>query len=161
MEVDDEGDEFTLEYRMFVDCSGQKPLELEDFPFHSLVRDKNVRKARAEFAQPVREGDFPEGDADRLFEEGARVLYEIGGVDIDGTHRLIGTDGEPNPRIRDISFPHTTSVRPYLYGLQACSDTSEIVVRAWAREIESGRAVANAPEEITRIYEDVSDAVPS
>jgi uncharacterized NAD(P)/FAD-binding protein YdhS len=125
-----------VSYRMFVDCGGQKPLELEEFPFPSLVKSGSVRKARAAFAKPSdADKAVPDEKKDRLFQSDGEPLYHTGGVDVDACYRLIGCDGHPNPRIHDIAFPHTSGRRPYSYGLQACTDTSAIVVGAWVEEI--------------------------
>ncbi|RYD26600.1 MAG: hypothetical protein EOP86_25710, partial [Verrucomicrobiaceae bacterium] len=125
VKVEQEGvGEYTLDYRMFINCSGQKPLQPEDYPFPSLVREGSVRKARAPFAHPMEATEkVPEEKRDRLFRKDGEILYAIGGVDIDGTCRIVGEDGKPNPRIHDIAFAHASGVRPYSYGLQACSHT--------------------------------------
>lgn len=154
--VDNDGEESTLSYRMFIDCSGQKPLELAEYPFPSLVKSGSVRKARAPFIN-AREAtaSMPEGKKEHLFQDDDECLYHIGGIDIDGTYRLIGDDGEPNFRIYDIAFPHTSGIRPYSYGLQACSDTSAILVKSWITEIKSAQPVRDEIAEITQIYEKV------
>jgi len=155
VEIENEGRSSTARYQMFIDCSGQKPLELEDYPFSSLVRNGSVRRARASFTTAQHASMVPEEKKDRLFHQGRETVYHIGGVDIDGTYRLIGEDGVPNPRIYDIAFPHTTGLRPYSYGLQACSDTSAIVVRSWREEIKTGTPVEDTPEEMTGIYDKI------
>lgn len=40
-------------YRLFVDCSGQNPTEIEDDPFPSLVTQGRVRRARVGYASPA------------------------------------------------------------------------------------------------------------
>lgn len=157
IKVDDDGKIFTMTYRMFVDCSGQKPLQLGDYPFPSLVRDGTVRKARAPFTDPEAAHDaLPEEKKELLFQENGKEFFSIGGVDIDGTCRLVGEDGKPNTRIYDIAFPHTTGIRPYSYGLQACSHTSAILVKALVEEIRGSLSPEAPVEEVTRIYETIS-----
>jgi hypothetical protein len=154
--VDDEGQETTHQYRMFIDCSGQKPLELDEYPFPSLVKDGSVRKARAPFDKADQaEESVPEEKQEHLFKDHGHLLYHTGGIDIDGMYRVIGQNGQSNPRIYDVAFPHTPGVRPYSYGLQACSDTSAIVVAAWVEEIKADEPVENTPAEIMQIYEKV------
>ncbi|MDB6140588.1 MAG: hypothetical protein JWO94_3660 [Verrucomicrobiaceae bacterium] len=149
-------EESTVSYRMFIDCSGQKPLELEAYPFPALVKSGGARKARASFAASQKAADsLPDEQKKHLFQDGDEWVYHIGGVDIDGTYRLIGRDGKPNPRIYDIAFPHTSGIRPYSYGLQACSDTSAIVVQSWVEEIKSAAPVDSDLAKITQIYEKV------
>lgn len=154
--VENEGKKTSKSYRIFIDCSGQKALELENYPFDSLVKNGAARKARAPFVTP---GDafnsVPEEKRGHLFQDEDEIFYHTGGIDIDGTYRLIGSDGKPNPRIHDIAFPHTSGIRPYSYGLQACSDTSAILIRSWVEEIKAAVPVENDITQITEIYEQV------
>jgi len=156
VEIDDDGKHSTASYGMFIDCTGQKPLELEEYPFPSLVKDGLIRKARASFADPDAATDLPEDKKEHLFQDDGELVLHTGGVDIDGTYRLVGKDGIPDPRLHDIAFPHTSGVRPYSYGLQACSATSEIVVSAWAQEIMKGMPGTQEEGPPTEIYEEIS-----
>lgn len=143
------GDEKThCKYDMFIDCSGQKPLELEEYPFQSLVRNGTVRKARSPFLDADAIDSLPDDKKDHVFHDDGKWVYHTGGIDIDGGYQVIGRDGTANTRIFELAFPHTSGVRPYSYGLQACSHTSAIVVAAW---IERSKADKNP--EITEIYE--------
>ncbi len=153
--VTEDEQETVLSYRMFIDCSGQKPLELEDYPFPRLVKDGTARRARAHFENAASAEALTSDQQANLFQAEGETVYHIGGIDIDGTYRLIGRDGSPNPRIHDIAFPHTSGVRPYSYGLQSCSDTGAILVKTWVEEIRSGEAVQADPADVTRIYERV------
>ncbi|MEO5714916.1 MAG: FAD/NAD(P)-binding protein [Luteolibacter sp.] len=140
-------------YRMFVDCSGQKPLDLDDYPFQELVDSGHVRRARARFSDPenARES-IPQGKENLLFRDGPFLCYPTGGVDVDAAYRLIDVGGMPDPRLCDIAFPHTSGVRPYSYGLQACSDTSAILVRALVEEFESGIPLDGDIVNMTEVY---------
>lgn len=123
----------SMDYKMFVDCSGQKRLEIEDYPFQSLVRGGVIRQAKAAFA----DDDSPNAlSADpspgvTATDSKGRPLCLIGGLDIDPFYRVKGADGKPNPVIHEISFPLTSGLRPYSYGLQACSETARILVAGW------------------------------
>lgn len=99
-------------YRLFVDCGGQPPVSVDEYPFRSLVESGTVRVARAASAD-------------------GRGTQRLAGLDIDASYRVIGSDAEPNPRIHDIAFPHALGLRPYSYGLQACNHTAGMVVAAW------------------------------
>ncbi len=125
-------------YRMFVNCSGQKPLELDEYPFQELIVSGLVRRARARFSDPgTGLGVVPEERRDLVFQDAGHIYHATGGVDIDRACRLINAEGKPDPRLFDIAFPHTSGVRPYSYGLQACSDTSRIVVEAMVSEFQA------------------------
>lgn len=145
-----------IDYQMFVDCTGQKSVEIEDYPFRSLVRDGVVRKARACFAD-ARKAEVMQGIHKQqvVFEYGERIYY-AGGIDIDGAYRVIGADGRPNNALFDLSFPHTSGVRPYSYGLQSCSDTGRIVAQALQLIFEDGEVKTELSEtDVSTVYENV------
>jgi hypothetical protein len=149
----EEGGETRTNYRMFIDCGGQKPLELPDYPFASLVTGGVARMALARFADPAEAELASDEVKEHLGRENGELVHELGGVAVDGTYRLLASDGKGNPRIHDIAFPHTSGLRPYSYGLQCCSDTAEIVIRSWIDELASGVPVEGDPVEASRIYE--------
>lgn len=154
---DGEGEGSSTDYRMFVDCSGQKPLELDEYPFPSLVASHTASRARVSFVDPDLAESLDEKQKAHLLRREGEVMYHVGGVGVDGAYRLVARDGESNPRIHEISFPHTTGFRPYSYGLQACNDTSAIVVQAWLEEIARGTPVEADIADSTKLYAKVSD----
>jgi hypothetical protein len=101
-------------YQLFVECGGQGAVGLEDVPFPSLRRQGSVRVPTTRS------------------QDGSRQSLE--GIDVNAAYQIVGSDGTANPRIYDVAFPHTIGVRPYSYGLQACSDTAEILIQGWTRE---------------------------
>jgi hypothetical protein len=137
--VKNDDKEYSIEYRMFIDCSGQGSLEPANFPFPSLAFSE-IREARAFFTNDYDAREITEGDSNTRV-EGKRYLSAIGGVDIDRNYRLIGSDGLPSTRIADIAFPHTTGIRPYSYGLQACNDTARFYVEGFLADLLSSGAV--------------------
>ena len=141
-----------IEYRMFVDCSGQGAMDLKDFLFASLAKTGAVREARADFLDQKK---VEEVDEEKLLSEDGVSKLRTGGIDIDAAYRIIGDDGVANPRIHDLSFPHTSGVRPYSYGLQACSATAGIVVNAWSEAIRLNRKEKGEISEVSKIYDQV------
>ncbi len=143
--IDGDGDEERIRYRMLVDCRGQKPLEVDEYPFPSLVAQRAVRPASVPFVDPAAVARVPEEKREHVIAAAAGPHYGTGGIEIDPAYRIVGEDGVPNPRIHDIAFPHTSGVRPYSYGLQACNDTASIVVRAWREELENRPSSVREP----------------
>ena len=136
--VSESGEEKQMRYGMFIDCSGQKSLELDQYPFQGLVLSDRVRRARAEFiSEKAYRSIEADGENPHLFIQNSKFLLHTGGVDIDAAYRVVGMDGTPDSSIFDLAFPHTSGVRPYSYGLQACNATAEVVVGAWLEAIES------------------------
>ena len=97
--VKEEEKETSADYRMFIDCSGQSPLELDDYPFPSLVEAHVVSRGRVPFADASLIDSVPDERKEHLFKSRGEWVYHLGGVGIDGTYRVIGRDGRSNPRI--------------------------------------------------------------
>ena len=152
IEVDDDGELTRIDYPLYILCGGQRALEIDDYPFSSLVESGAVRKARASFRRRLEHPEREDGDV--FLEDGIHYRH-TGGIDIDASFRVIGRDGRPNPRILDIAFPHTSGVRPYSYGLQACDTTARILVLAWIQEIHHHPTHGDL-ETVTDLYEDIS-----
>ncbi len=116
LEVERDGEIESETFQMFVDCSGESPVNLETFPFETLVSDGSVRAASVEKS-------------------------ELPGIQIDNGYRVIGSDGKANPRIYDIAFTHALGLRPYSYGLQACNYTAQLAAEAM---LDAGYGVSAA-----------------
>tara|TARA_R100000027_G_C2247896_1_gene93677 strand:- start:598 stop:2412 length:1815 start_codon:yes stop_codon:yes gene_type:complete len=154
---EEDGNKRSIEYAMFVDCSGQSKVEIEDFPFQTLVKQGAVRPARARI---LKMDDSVSGLADtgqdRILHEDGTVQLQTGGIDIDAAYRLIPKDGTPTSRIYDIAFPHALGVRPYSYGLQACDATAAILVNSWQTAIDQKRPVNGKVEEASINFENLA-----
>ncbi len=151
----DDGGETTAKYRIFVDCGGQKPLELPDYPFPSLVKDGVASKGRVRFADPAVISSLDDEVQEHVFAGKDESFYHVGGVNIDSACRLISVDGISSPRIADVAFPHTSGLRPYSYGLQCCSDTVAIFVQAWVQELRSNGEIEEDSIELSKLYEKI------
>lgn len=155
---DEDGSKTTANYRIFVDCGGQEPLELQDYPFPSLVDAGIVSKGRVRFADSAVISALEDEVREHVFEDQGESVCHVGGVDIDSACRLISAKGVSSPRIADVAFPHTSGLRPYSYGLQCCSDRVAIFVQAWVQELRSRggdrgelhRALQTVREDLTK-----------
>lgn len=154
--TDEDDGESEHRYRLFVDCSGQSATPLERFPFQSLVRQGSVRAARAHFANDDA-ATADEFDANDLLDTPDGKAQRLDGIDIDAAYRVIGADGESNDRLFDIAFPHTTGLRPYSYGLQACNHTAGVVIEAWRVEAEADQPPAAETATLTRLHDRVAN----
>lgn len=153
--VQKDGSEEEIDYKLFVNCGGAKKLELEDYPFSSLVKQGIVRSASAPFDAEENIKEVCQNMDDSYLiktENGTRL--KLSGIDIDASYRTINKDAKPNEFLYDINFNHTNGLRPYSYGLQACSATSLILVESWLAEIVNGVDVGTDIEHITELYED-------
>jgi len=144
-----------LKYKLFVNCGGQKNIELENYPFKSLVKNGTVRRATTKFANPKKTNNLlAEVDPSKIIQNGSNTCLKLSGIDIDSSYRTINKNGTPNSSLFDINFTHTNGLRPYSYGLQACNATSLILVESWVAEIVERKNISNKIENITELYEE-------
>ena len=153
IEVENDGQVSQHEYEMFVDCTGQGSIEIDQFPFPTLLNSGAVIEASAPLRDRKSIEAFDDRVTEKLLDIGGQSRLRLGGIAIDGYFRIIGENGQSNPRIFDIAFPHATGVRPYTYGLQACNTTASIVVQALTDELIGPMHPSSIPEAVTRVYD--------
>lgn len=158
IEVDNDGELSERTYRMYIDCSGQGSLDIDDYPFPSLVTAGSVTEAIAVFRDATAMNRVDPPLREDIVQHKGRSAIRLGGIAIDGYYRVIGEDGQPNDRIYDIAFPHATGIRPYSYGLQACDATAAIVVESWRKQVVEDHQPTPDVESVTRVYEGLSEA---
>ena len=142
-----------IAYQLFVNCTGQKNLDLVDYPFQTLVKTGQVRKAKSRFKNQNKvTGSDLKRLKDKLVEKDSQLFYYTGGIDVDPAYRIVSEEGTAVESIHDISFTHISGVRPYSYGLQACSITGKIVMDAWVNAIKSSSKIQSNLNEMTTIY---------
>ena len=157
IDVDQDGEVLSRTYQLFIDCGGQQVIGYDHFPFEGLKKQGIIRKARIPFAHPEAIDPDEESLQKRIITENNRVFLTPGGIDIDAAYRIIGENGQPNAGIHDLSFTHTAGLRPYSYGLQACSSTSRIVVESWVKSFAGETEVQGDLKAISKIYDDDSN----
>lgn len=112
-------------YKVFIECGGDRKINLENFPFQSLVKNGSVRAPYAAFANG--ETGLGEHD-DTIFKKNDTWYKILPGIDVDSSYRVVGRNGKANARIFDPTFTHIQGIRPYSYGLQACDATAKLLI---------------------------------
>ena len=143
----------SITYKMFISCGGQQSIEISNFPFQGLVEKGLVSLAQASFM----DGKAPEKmdglDPDKIIND-QKQSYQIGGIAIDASYRILNNQGKPVNNLFDVAFTHTLGIRPYSYGLQACSATTEIMVERWTRALSTGEKIKEDVEEVSKTYQE-------
>lgn len=142
----------SYEYALFINCGGQKIVEYEAYPFQSLTREGVIQPAHAQFANPGMTESLQEQGEKKIFSDKGTFYLTLSGIDVDAIYRVMGLSGTPNPCIHDISFTHTSGIRPYSYGLQSCSATALIMVQSWVCSLEDGVTMKGDIKEVSALY---------
>lgn len=151
----EDGSTERLEYKLFINCGGQKKIEIENYPFQTLVKQRTVRQATAKFANSKNSNNLiEEQDDNKIIYNNNSTSLKLSGIDIDSSYRTINKNGIANDFLYDINFTHTNGLRPYSYGLQACNATSLVLVESWISKIVEGKDISTTMEDATELYED-------
>ena len=142
------------EYKMFINCSGQSPITVENYPFQSLVMRGFVNSPLVRFKNRIRVSKFVNPRKKKLvLKKKNNFYYKLPGIAIDSAYCILTKKRNPIESIHDISFTHTLGLRPYSYGLQACNATSEILVSSWVEAIKNSVQINGTLTSVTKIYE--------
>lgn len=145
--------EIAVNYRMFIDCTGQNPVTIENYPFQSLVKRKFINSAKVAFKDAMIGREIKASE--KYIEKINDVYYYIlKGINVDAGYSILDKNNNAISAIQDLTFTHITGLRPYAYGLQACSAISEILISTWVQSLNKNIAIEGNLEEVTLIYED-------
>ncbi len=97
IEVDNDGHVSEHTYEMFVDCTGQGLVDIDRFPFPNMIQRGVAVEASAPLRDPQSIDDFDEELRNNVL-DGSPARLKLGGIAIDGYFRVIGADGQSNPR---------------------------------------------------------------
>lgn len=153
--INNGGEVLRRRYSMFVDCTGQGSVPFDDFPFPGLITRGLVAKASANYDRKA----SPEIAGSQLFKESVdgEAPLDLGGIAIDGFQRVIGDNGEANDSIYCIASPLMGGLRPYSFGLQACSVTAAIIVQHWTTTLHSASNCPATIEEVSLVYDGLEE----
>lgn len=102
----------SLSYDFVVDCRGQKPVDVEDFPFTTLVDAGLITAAKVSLPQTT------DGPDDALL---------IGGIDVDDLLRPVSKAGTSSKSLFILSAPLIHGMYPYHSGLPFCNEVAKKV----------------------------------
>jgi uncharacterized NAD(P)/FAD-binding protein YdhS len=119
-------------YQTFIDCRGQRQLQLEDFPFKTLIDNSSVSPARVKFISLGEVGrvknQLPLGCTIEQIDK--KYYLRLPGLAFNDTFQVIDKNGEVNKRIYILAGPYIKGLSPDLSGIPFCNDASRIIVDA-------------------------------
>ena len=140
-------------YQMFINCSGQSAISVDDYPFPSLVKEEHITPPQIPFKKNPDTMELTSDEEEKITIKENTPFYELPGITITSSYCLVDANGDTIEAIQDISFTHSSGLRPYSYGLQACSATSEIVVANWVASFQNKKSPSGDLKEVSKIYE--------
>jgi hypothetical protein len=108
-------------FKTFIDCTGQKHLSMDNFPFPALVRERSVTPARLKFREPANIKQPGNEDIEGGF-------LKVPGVAITDHFNAIDKEGTPNKRLYIMAVPYIGGFNPDYSGLDFCDAASGLIV---------------------------------
>lgn len=124
----DENKKESQYYETFIDATGQPHLNIEEFPFKSLVKSKSVTQARLKFKEPkqVENGLMPQ-NKDLETENDGSTYLKVPGIAINDNFQIIDQYGAYNKRIYMMAVPYMSGFNPDYSGLDFCEAASDCI----------------------------------
>lgn len=144
---DPEQGDINVEYPMFVDCTGQRTVNIDAFPFQTLVQQGTVREASSRFDSNEAAQRYKTRHPQQVRATGdGGYEYLPGGIEIDTKFHVMRKDGTANPRIYDTAYAHLKGQRPFFPGLQQCHDSGKIIAADILDGLRQKQMGAGQPE---------------
>jgi hypothetical protein len=121
-------------YKTFIDCIGQTPGSVENFPFVSLTENYNVTQAKIRFQNAPREIHH-NGDMQVARDRDGFFYLDVPGIAINDDFQLVDNYGARNDRIFMMAVPYISGFNPDYSGLDFCEQASGRIVSTMIREI--------------------------
>lgn len=122
---DENGNEKSMSYSTFIDCTGQPHLSIDSFPFPGLVENNSIVQATLKF-KSIENGQ-KEWDAKNSKvkkDKSGNFLLEVPGIAINDSFQIINEQNEPNPRVYVMAVPYIGGYNPDYSGLDFCEEAS-------------------------------------
>ena len=113
---------------IFVECIGQKPLEIEDFPFRSLVKQGAASRATLLFRSREAALEFKDSNPELVEESGESCLLRLPGLAISDEFQVIDANGKASDEIYLVAVPFIGGYNPDYSGLDFCERAAKLVV---------------------------------
>lgn len=127
----------SVQYETYIDCTGQKHLPFESFPFNSLKTTGSVTPARLQF-RAKEKAQALVGQRDMKIEkEGDQYFLKVPGIKINDCFQIVDKRGISNPRIYCMAVPFISGYNPDYSGLDFCAEASKIIVKTILNHITS------------------------
>lgn len=126
---DEEGEETSVRYKMFIDCIGQPPLPFEEFPFKSLREDGSISRATLKF-KDAEEGKKAQNDGHSKVDVDSNGDYylHVPGITINDNFQVLNKYGAYSERIYIMAVPYIAGYNPDYSGLDFCEEASGRIV---------------------------------
>lgn len=132
---DEKGCDRQVEYKMYIDCTGQPQINFKDFPFNGLIFGGIVSQARLAFQDArlaLRYYKEHPGDVEVGID--GRYYLKVSGISVNDYFQVIGESGLPNDAIYMMAVPYMGGYNPDYSGLDFAEEASGRIIKKMMRE---------------------------
>ncbi|OYU79069.1 MAG: hypothetical protein CFE23_15770 [Flavobacterium sp. BFFFF1] len=122
--TDDENRKQAVHYETFVDCTGQKHLPFDDFPFTGLKATESIAPATLNFQSDAAASAFLAAGNKNVLKTPDGYVLTVPGIAINDSFQVLDADGLPNDRIYVMTVPFIGGYNPDYSGLDFCEEAS-------------------------------------
>lgn len=131
-----------VNYKTFIDCTGQPQIDFKDFPFKGLVDSGNVTQARLAFRDNEAAAHHRASHADDVETDAeGNYFMKVSGIAVDDCFRAVDGNGSANNSIFMMAVPFMGGYNPDYSGLDFCEEASHRIASCIA-------AVESQPETV-------------
>ena len=127
--TDEAGKQHETHYKTYIDCTGQRQLSLEDFPFKGLLKNDTLTPARLKFRSAAAAEEMRrQGNKDIEPGNNNDFYLKVPGIAINDSFRAVGKNGAANPGVYIMAVPYIGGYNPDYSGLDFCEEASGLIV---------------------------------
>lgn len=131
--IDENGKKQSKPFKMFIDCVGQAPLEIDEIPFKSLITNKTVSPAKIRFASGDVAAQLKREGNENVEKNSDGWYLKLPGIMINDDFQVVDDDGVNNKRIYVMAVPFIGGLNPDYSGLDFCEAASSAIIKSLLR----------------------------
>ena len=133
---DEDGNEKSVPYATYIDCTGQPHLSIDSFPFRGLVENNSITQASLRFQSKEKgEKEWQAENGKVKNHQDGNYSLEVPGITINDSFQVIDAQNEPNPRVYIMAVPYIGGYNPDYSGLDFCEEASGRIAEEIKKDI--------------------------
>ncbi|MDQ1095946.1 MULTISPECIES: FAD/NAD(P)-binding protein [Chryseobacterium] len=129
--TDENGNEKKEYYRMYIDATGQKPIEFNQVPFEGLKDSGTISSGYLRFKSAEKGEESYEKDHSNIIKADQENYYlRVKGLNINDYFQALDYYGHPTPELFIMAVPYIGGLNPDYSGLDFCDTAGKVVVKA-------------------------------
>lgn len=126
----EDGNEVANYYPTYINCIGQPPIPIHNFPFKGLLDGKTLSQAMYKFQSKEAAEKLLQKKPDDVMEINQEHFLKVSGIAINDNFQVLGNEKVANEQIYIMAVPYISGFNPDYSGLDFCEAASEKIVES-------------------------------